>query len=303
MSEPPVKYELESGVAILRLNDPGTLNAFSEAMVDTLAAALAQAECEARAIVLTGEGRGFSSGVNLMTGSANKPATERDAGERLERQFNPLMIRLRDLTVPYITAVNGPAAGVGCSIGLAGDLVVAAESAYFLQAFSRIGLVPDGGSAYIVASSAGRVRAMEAMLLAERISARQALDWGLINRIVPDGREVAVAFDLAARLASGPTEALGLTRRLAWSALESCFEDQLALERQVQRRAGQSPDFDEGVAAFLGKRAPAFGRASRTPNARQGDPLARKPEASSTPSHSESGWSAVDTASAPERKT
>ena len=258
MSEPSVKYELIGHVAVLRLNEPKTLNAFSEAMADLLANALARAEREARAIVLTGEGRGFSSGVNLITGAASKPAAERDAGERLERQFNPLMMKLRNLAIPLVTAVNGPAAGVGCSFALAGDLIVAAESAYFLLAFSRIGLVPDGGSAYLLAASAGRVRAMEAMLLAEVISAQQALEWGLINRLVPDGQALAAAIELATRLASGPTEALGLIRQLAWSALDERFGDQLVLERSAQRVAGKNPDFEEGVAAFREKRAAGF---------------------------------------------
>ena len=258
MSEPSVKYELIGHVAVLRLNEPKTLNAFSEAMADLLANALARAEREARAIVLTGEGRGFSSGVNLITGAASKPAAERDAGERLERQFNPLMMKLRNLAIPLVTAVNGPAAGVGCSFALAGDLIVAAESAYFLLAFSRIGLVPDGGSAYLLAASAGRVRAMEAMLLAEAISAQQALEWGLINRLVPDGQAVAAAIELASRLASGPTEALGLIRQLAWSALDERFGEQLVLERSAQRVAGKNPDFEEGVAAFREKRAAGF---------------------------------------------
>jgi 2-(1,2-epoxy-1,2-dihydrophenyl)acetyl-CoA isomerase len=258
MSEPLVKYELTDAVAILRLNDPSTLNAFSDELADALAAAFERAEAEARAIVLTGEGRAFSSGANLASGPASKPAAERDGGERLERRVNPLMLRLRGLGIPLVTAVNGPAAGVGCSFALAGDLIVAAESAYFLQAFSRIGLVPDGGSAYLLASSAGRVRAMEAMLLAERIGAKQALEWGLINRIAPDGQAVSSAFELAARLASGPTRALGLIRRLAWSALDEGFPEQLALEREAQRLAAQSPDFDEGVAAFREKRIPDF---------------------------------------------
>jgi 2-(1,2-epoxy-1,2-dihydrophenyl)acetyl-CoA isomerase len=258
MSESLVNYQCADDVAILRLNDPGALNAFSDAMCELLIERLLRAGREARVIVLTGNGRGFSSGVNLNVSPADKPASERDAGERLERLFNPLMAVIQDLAVPFVTAVNGPAAGVGCSVALSGDLVVAAQSAYFLQAFSRIGLVPDGGSAYLLAKSAGRVRAMEAMLLAEKISASQALEWGMINRLAPDGKALDMAMDFALRLAAGPTYALGLVRRLAWSALEEGFADQLALERRVQRKAGRSPDFVEGVAAFREKRAPRF---------------------------------------------
>ena len=258
MSETFVNYTLEHDVAILRLNDPKTLNAFSEAMADQLKEAFTRAEAEARAIVLTGEGRGFSSGVNLVTGAAGKSVDERDAGERLERQFNPLMLHLRDLAIPIVTAVNGPAAGVGCAFALAGDIVIASESAYFLQAFSRVGLVPDGGSAYLLASAAGRVRAMEMMLLAEKISAEQAKSWGLINRVVPDGEAVSTALEIAVRLASGPTETFRLIRKLAWSALDEPFSKQLLLEREAQRIAGKNPDFDEGVAAFREKRPANF---------------------------------------------
>ncbi|MGF6601338.1 2-(1,2-epoxy-1,2-dihydrophenyl)acetyl-CoA isomerase [Paraburkholderia sp. GAS448] len=258
MSESLVNYQCVDDVAILRLNDPGALNAFSDAMCELLIERLLRAAREARVIVLTGNGRGFSSGVNLNVSPADKPASERDAGERLERLFNPLMTVIRNLAVPFVTAVNGPAAGVGCSVALSGDLVVAAQSAYFLQAFSRIGLVPDGGSAYLLAKSAGRVRAMEAMLLAEKISASQALEWGIINRVASDGKALDMAMDFALRLAAGPTHALGLVRRVAWSALEEGFADQLALERRVQREAGRSPDFVEGVAAFREKRAPRF---------------------------------------------
>ena len=253
-----VQYEIRGHVAVLRLNDPATLNACSDAMCQQLIEKLSLAQREARAVVLTGVGRGFSSGANLNTSAAHKPTDERDAGERLERLFNPLMTLIRELSVPFVTAVNGPAAGAGSSIGLSGDLVVVAESAYFLQAFSRIGLIPDAASAYLLAKSAGRVRTMEAMLLAEKIGARQALEWGLVNRVVPDELTLDTAMDLATRLANGPTYALGLVRRLAWHALEEKLGDQLALERRLQRLAGLAPDFEEGIAAFKEKRVPRF---------------------------------------------
>jgi 2-(1,2-epoxy-1,2-dihydrophenyl)acetyl-CoA isomerase len=258
MSEPLVKYQVREHVAVLQLNDPPTLNACSDAMCETLIEKLSTAQQESRAIVLTGQGRGFSSGANLSASAAQQPAGQRDAGERLERLFNPLMFLIRNLAVPFVTAVNGPAAGAGCSIALSGDLIVAAESAYFLQAFTRIGLIADAGSAYLLAKSAGRVRAMEAMLLAEKIGARQAFEWGLVNRVVADESLVDTAMDLAARLAAGPTQALGLIRRLGWFALEERFEEQLALERRLQRVAGLNPDFEEGIAAFREKRTAHF---------------------------------------------
>jgi 2-(1,2-epoxy-1,2-dihydrophenyl)acetyl-CoA isomerase len=262
VSESLVGYEISDNIALLRLNDPATLNACSDEMGELLIERLTQAQREARAIVLTGVGRGFSSGANLAASAVYKPAAERDAGARLEGLFNPLMTLIRGLAVPFVTAVNGAAAGAGCSIGLSGDLVVAAESAYFLQAFTRIGLIPDAGSAYLLAKAAGRVRAMEAMLLAEKIGARQALEWGLVNRVVPDGTALDAAMALATRLAAGPTYALGLARRLAWFALEEKLVEQLALERRLQRLAGRNPDFEEGMAAFRDKRAPHFSGAS-----------------------------------------
>ena len=258
MAEPLVIYEQVGRVALLKLNDPSTLNAFSTKLAEALVAAVDRAKREAGAIVLTGQGRGFSSGASLSGGIADVEASKRDVGARLEDIFNPLMLRIRDLPMPYVTAVNGAAAGVGCSFALAGDLVVAAQSAYFLQAFAKIGLVPDGGSTYLLAASAGRVRAMEAMLLAEKIPAAQAYEWGLVNRVVPDADVVTVALDLAKRLSEGPTEALGVIRKLAWSALELPFEKQLEAERQAQKQVGTSPDFDEGVAAFREKRAAKF---------------------------------------------
>ena len=253
-----LEYEIRENVALLRFNDPATLNACSDAMCEALIEALNIAQRESRAIVLTGEGRGFSSGANLAASAADKPAAERDAGARLERLFNPLMLLIRNLAVPFVTAVNGPAAGAGSSIALSGDLIVAAESAYFLQAFTRIGLVPDAGSAYLLAKSIGRVRALEAMMLAEKISARQALEWGMVSRVVADENLIDTAMALGARLAAGPTQALGWIRRLGWFALEHGFEEQLTLERGLQRAAGQTPDFEEGIAGFREKRPARF---------------------------------------------
>ncbi|MGE0047074.1 MAG: enoyl-CoA hydratase-related protein, partial [Hyphomonadaceae bacterium] len=181
----------------------------------------------------------------------------RDAGAALETIYNPLVTFIRDLPIPIVTAVNGAAAGVGCSLALLGDIIVAGESAYFLQAFRRIGLVPDGGSTYLLPRAIGRARAMEMMLLGEKVPAKTALEWGLINRCVPDGELQAAARELALQLANGP-KSLAMIRKIAWSSLDAHWKDQLALERDTQREAGQTADFMEGVAAFLQKRPAKF---------------------------------------------
>jgi 2-(1,2-epoxy-1,2-dihydrophenyl)acetyl-CoA isomerase len=209
--------------------------------------------------VLTGEGRAFSSGANLASGPPPVDSDgQPDLGGRLEVTFNPFVSMLRDLPIPYVSAVNGAAAGIGCSFALLADLIVAGESAYFLQAFRRIGLVPDGSATYHLPRMIGRVRAMEMMLLGERLPARTALDWGLINRCVPDSELLKTAKALAAELANGPTKTLGMIRRLAWASLDNTWPEQLHAERQAQRNAGRTEDFREGVAAFFQKRPAAF---------------------------------------------
>jgi 2-(1,2-epoxy-1,2-dihydrophenyl)acetyl-CoA isomerase len=256
-----VKSEIVDQVAVLTLNNPQTLNAMSIDMGKALHAALEEAEKTARSIVLTGEGRAFSSGAALSGGGTLGPSAgtgEFDAGASLEAHYNPLMMKLRDLSVPFVTAVHGAAAGIGCSIALAGDLIVADTTAYFLQAFRNIGLVPDGGSPFLLASAAGRPRAMEAMLLGERIPAETAFNWGMINRLAPEGKDFETAFELAKRLAEGPKATLGLIRKLAWGALEKSFEQQLAAERNTQKLAGRTAECREGVMAFIEKRKAKF---------------------------------------------
>jgi 2-(1,2-epoxy-1,2-dihydrophenyl)acetyl-CoA isomerase len=164
---------------------------------------------------------------------------------------------MREMRVPLVTAVNGAAAGVGCSLALLGDLIVAGESAYFLQAFRRIGLVPDGGSTWLLPRAIGKARAMEMALLGEKVSAAQALDWGLINRCVPDIELMSVAMTLATALADGPAS-LGLTRQILWASLDADWPAQLHRERLAQKTAGKTEDFAEGVGAFLAKRPAAF---------------------------------------------
>jgi 2-(1,2-epoxy-1,2-dihydrophenyl)acetyl-CoA isomerase len=226
-------------------------------MVEELLDAFGQMSRSRRAIVLTGVGRAFCSGANL--GSVTiAPGESYDAGGPLESHFNPLMLMIRDLPVPLITAVNGVAAGVGSAIALAGDLIVAAEEAYFLQAFRRIGVIPDGGTAYLLTRAVGRVRAMELMLLGEKLPAQKALDWGLVNRVVPKAQIENVALELAKDLASGPSRTLAEIRRNCWHALDADFAQQLARERIAQRAVGHTADHREGIAAFLAKRPPVF---------------------------------------------
>jgi 2-(1,2-epoxy-1,2-dihydrophenyl)acetyl-CoA isomerase len=183
---------------------------------------------------------------------------EPDLGGRLEQTFNPFVTMLRDLPIPYVTAVNGAAAGIGCSFALLGDLIVAGESAYFLQAFRRIGLVPDGSATYHLPRMIGRVRAMEMMLLGEKIPAATALQWGLINRCVPDAELLPTAKALALELANGPTKTLGAIRRLSWASLDNSWAEQIQAERVAQRDAGRTEDFREGVQAFFQKRPATF---------------------------------------------
>jgi 2-(1,2-epoxy-1,2-dihydrophenyl)acetyl-CoA isomerase len=253
------RYELENGVALITLSDPATLNAISVEMTEELSEFFARAASEARCVVLTGEGRAFSSGANLASGAPPVDADgQPDIGAHLERSFNPFVSMLRDLPIPYVTAVNGAAAGIGCSFALLADLIVAGESAYFLQAFRRIGLVPDGSATYHLPRMIGRARAMEMMLLGEKVPAKTALEWGLVNRCVPDAELRPTAKALALDLANGPTKALGAIRRLAWASLDNTWSEQLQAERKAQRDAGRTEDFREGVQAFFQKRPPRF---------------------------------------------
>lgn len=253
-----IQAERQGAVAILRLSDPATLNALSLVMVQELVHALDAASLSARAILLTGEGRGFCSGARLSSGTAPASA-EYDAGAPLESHYHPLILRMVHLPIPVVVAVNGVAAGGGMALALCGDIIVAGESASFVQPFQRIALVPDCGSTSLLLAAAGRARAMEAMLLGERINARQALEWGLVNRVVPDGKLFETALDLAGRLAAGPRLVLGMIRRLGWEAMRSGIVDMLDLERRLQCEAGRAADHREGIASFLEKRQPDFG--------------------------------------------
>ena len=254
-----LQTERAGDVAILRLNDPATLNALTMPLVDALHEAVHDAAQSARAMLLCATGRAFCSGANLAaTSAAGAADPNRDAGAALEHHINPLIRTLRDLPIPWIAAVQGAAAGVGASLALSADLIVAGESAYFLQAFRRIGLVPDGGATWLLSQAVGRVRAMELMLLGEKLPADKARAWGLINRVVPDADLQTTALALATDLAAGPTLSLGLIRRAAWDATSSDLNEALTTERHLQTKAGQTADFAEGVRAFLEKRSAQF---------------------------------------------
>jgi len=263
MSYTKIRVARDGDVCIVTMSDPSTMNAAGIDLAADLMKALkseSMAAQPARAFVLTGEGRGFCSGANLQVGPGGgaldvdgKP----DAGAGLETVYNPLVNYIKEMTTPLVTAVNGAAAGVGCSLALLGDIIVASESAYFLQAFRRIGLVPDGGSTYLLPRLIGKARAMEMTLLGERVAAAKALEWGLVNRVVPDADLMTTAMTLAQTLATGPSS-LGLNRQLMWASLDSDWSAQLNRERGAQRLAGKSEDFAEGVAAFREKRAAVF---------------------------------------------
>ena len=247
-------------VAVITLNHPEVMNAAAPKMIRGLTAALDHIErgdSGFRAIVMTGEGRGFCSGANLSEVS-EEHASPAGVGSALETAYHPFLRRLRDLNMPLVTAVNGPAAGIGMSIALMGDMVLAARSAYFLQAFARIGLVPDGGSTWLLPRMIGLARSKELSMLAEKLPAEQALAWGLINRVHDDASLMDEAMKLAKRFAAGPTKAFAAMRRQFWESPDNTYEQQLDLERQLQQVSGRTADFMEGVTAFLQKRPAKF---------------------------------------------
>jgi 2-(1,2-epoxy-1,2-dihydrophenyl)acetyl-CoA isomerase len=244
-----------AGFATVTIARPDRLNALSGRTVDELRAAVeAVAASDARCLLLTGEGRGFSSGADL----AGEGGVPDDVGASLEKHFNPLIEALFELDIPVVAAANGPCAGAGCSLALSADIVIAARSAYFLQAFVNIGLIPDAGATWLLPRLAGRARAMEMMMLGERVPAETALEWGLVARVVDDDDLAAEAVALATNLANGPTVALGLIRKLARDAEQLTLSEALAAERAAQREAGRTADFKSAVLAFLEKRQPRF---------------------------------------------
>jgi 2-(1,2-epoxy-1,2-dihydrophenyl)acetyl-CoA isomerase len=240
-----VTLEFDGPVAILKLDHPEVMNAVSIDMLDGLGEALDELGDKVRCLVVTGAGRAF------CTGKSN-------AGAALETAFHPFLRRLRNLHCPIVTSVNGPAAGAGMSFALMGDMILCARSAYFLQAFRRIGLVPDCGSTWLLPRLIGKARSVELSLMGERLPAEKALEWGLVNRVYDDAILMEETMKLAHELANGPTVALSLIRKLYWDSADNSFEDQLNLEFESQRTAGSTEDFKEGVTAFLEKRPAKF---------------------------------------------
>jgi 2-(1,2-epoxy-1,2-dihydrophenyl)acetyl-CoA isomerase len=243
-----------AAVATITLARPDKLNALSIQTVEELRAAVREVRGSgARCLLIAGEGRGFSSGADLVTDGLPE-----DAGEGLEKHLNPLIQALFDLPIPVVAAVNGPCAGAGCSLALSADIVVAGRSAYFLQAFVNIGLIPDAGATWLLPRLAGRARAIEMMMLGERIPAERAHNWGLISRVVEDEHLASEAMLIATNLAQGPTVALGLIRKLAHEAEQLPLSEALAAERIAQREAGETQDFRSAVMSFLQKHQPRF---------------------------------------------
>ena len=254
-----ILFEKKDNIGILKLNHPEVLNAISPQMITELKdvmGVLEEAENGIRCLLITGAGRGFCSGANL--GGSDGPGSTKKRKSTMDETYNPIFLRLRDLAMPIVTVVNGPAAGIGMSLALMGDMVIAGRSAFFLQAFRRIGLIPDGGATYILPRLIGQKRAMELSLLGERLSAEKALEWGLINRVADDDCLMADAMDLAKTLADGPTVALGLIRKAYWESLDNTYAQQLRMESALQQVAGATEDNREGVAAFREKRPARF---------------------------------------------
>ena len=263
MSEPLVLVEQQGAVRTLTLNRPKALNSFTQAMHQELLAALkaAAADSGVRCLVLTGEGRGFCAGQDLADeGAAPAPEgqTPTDLGLLISRYYQPLCEQLRAMPVPVIAAVNGVAAGAGANIALCCDLVVAAESASFIQAFTKIGLLPDSGGTWLLPRLVGRANALGLALLGDKLSAEEAQRMGLIWRCVDDETLASEAQALAQRLAAMPTQALVTIRAAMDSALDMDWPAALAQEATLQRRLGYAHDYSEGVQAFSQKRAPQF---------------------------------------------
>ena len=252
-----IEFDLTDAVARITLNRPDRLNSFTEAMHVELADAIEQLESGgARVLVLTGNGRGFCAGQDLSEAQGKNGGI--DLGETIDKFYSPLVRRLRALPMPVVVGVNGVAAGAGANLALAGDIVIAARSASFIQAFCRLGLIPDTGGTYVLPRLVGHARAMGLALLGDKLSADQAQQWGLIWECVDDDALAGRLNDLARHFAQAPTKGLAYTKQALNHSLGNSLNQQLELERDMMHELGQSRDYREGVAAFMEKRQPVF---------------------------------------------
>ena len=260
MSYQHILFGIDGGVARLTLNRPDRLNSFNDAMHAEVRDALGRVrgEASARVLVLTGAGRGFCAGQDLSDRAVAAGDAPVDLGASIERNYKPLVLGLRSLPMPVVCAVNGVAAGAGANLAFACDLVIAAKSATFIEAFAKLGLVPDTGGTYFLPRLAGTARAMGIALLGDKITAEQAAAWGLIWQCVDDAELAATADRLAAHFAQAPTRGLARTKQALYASAGNSLEAQLDLERDFMRELGASDDYREGVAAFMAKRPPKF---------------------------------------------
>ncbi|ARP95694.1 2-(1,2-epoxy-1,2-dihydrophenyl)acetyl-CoA isomerase PaaG [Bordetella genomosp. 13] len=259
MAYEDILFTLEGGIARLTLNRPDKLNSFTARMHGEVADALTRIETEgARVLVLTGAGRGFCAGQDLSERRPAPDGSPPDLGETVEKYYAPLVRRLQALPMPVVVGVNGVAAGAGANLAFSGDIVIAKESATFIQSFCKLGLIPDTGGTYALPRLVGRARALGLALLGDKLGARQAQEWGLIWQCVADDEFDATLDNLARHLAQAPTKGLAFTKRALQASLGNDLATQLDLERDMMRELGRSADYAEGVAAFLDKRAPQF---------------------------------------------
>ena len=260
MSYETIKYELNEGIATLTFNRPEVFNSLNEQMHKELKSAIAEIKKDKtiRVLIITGEGKAFCAGQDLNDRSVNDGDTKLDLGESIERKYNPLIKSLYNLEIPVICKINGVAAGAGVGIALACDFVIAVDTASFIQAFCKIGLVPDSGNSFFLPKLVGMARAKELCMLGDKLSAKTAQEYGLISRVYPKETIDEEIQKLAVHFSTAPTYGLSLIKKALNESLDNTLNEQLELEKNLQRAAGHSNDYKEGVAAFLQKRTPNF---------------------------------------------